>query len=330
MIVAATGVQRALLQEEFASLIFVDLPGYRVKYGKNRAITILRLIGSIPKILIRIKQEEAWLTRFAAREGLDLVISDNRYGLVVPGVFSVFITHQLLIKTPFGRPADLLLQRLNYRYIRRFSRCWVPDIPGVEGLAGELSHPLRMPSIPTRYLGLLSRMELRSVSEQVDILVLLSGPEPQRSMLERRILQQAAALSGRIVLLRGLPGGGMALKNVPSPITVYDHLPAVELGRVMAGARLVAARSGYSTVMDLARMRKAAVLIPTPGQTEQEYLGRYLAARGWAVCVRQQEFSLAAALMMDLSGNGWPEVDEGERLREEVASVLAQSRSALG
>jgi UDP-N-acetylglucosamine transferase subunit ALG13 len=341
VIVAATGVQRALLQEEFASLTFVDLPGYHVKYGKNRAITILRLICSIPKILIRIKQERAWLRGFAAREGLDLVISDNRYGLAVPGIFCVFITHQLLIRTPFGRWTDLLLQRMNYRLIDRFSRCWIPDIGGGGSLAGQLSHPGRMPKVTTRYIGVLSRMEGQAASKVqeedqtapggTDVLVLLSGPEPQRSLLEQRILKQARVLADRIVLVRGLPGGGKTLIDVPMTVTVHDHLPAAKLERLMAEARLVIARSGYSTVMDLARMGKSTVLIPTPGQTEQEYLGRYLAEKGRAVCIQQNKFNLDEALRIVPPKPVWSADDAGEQLRAELLSVIAQSRpSALG
>ncbi|HLZ89253.1 MAG TPA: glycosyltransferase [Puia sp.] len=283
--------------------------------------------------MIRIKQERAWLRGFAAREELDLVISDNRYGLIVPGVFCVFLTHQLLIRTPFGRPADLLLQRMNYRLIRRFSRCWVPDVAGAGALAGVLSNPVRMPPIATRYIGWLSRMGsgVGPVAEEHDLLVLLSGPEPQRTMLERLVLKQAADLPCRLVLVRGLPGGGPVLKGVPATVTVHDHLPAAALERVMAGARLVVARSGYSTVMDLARMGKRVALVPTPGQTEQEYLGRYLAEKGWAVCVPQRDLVLRDVLRAPVPGPGWPPADGGQRLREEVLSVLRQSRpSALG
>ena len=100
----------------------------------------------------------------------------------------------------------------------------------------------------------------------------------------------------------------------------------------MAEARLVIARSGYSTVMDLARMDKRALLIPTPGQTEQEYLGRYLAGKGWAICVRQKDFSLAQALTLAAgTGGHWPAMDTDPLLQAEMLSVLAQSLpSALG
>ena len=312
-----------------------------MKYGKNRASTIFRLIGSIPKILIGIKREKVWLRGFAAREGLHLVISDNRYGLVAPGICCIFMTHQLLIPTPFGGWADRLLQRINYRYIRHFSRCWVCDIKGPGSLAGGLSNPGWMPPVDTRYIGVLSRMGAGTADgggamegrgadgEEPYVLAVLSGPEPQRSLLERSILRQAGALSDRLVLVRGLPGGGSPLTNIPATVRVYDHLPAAELERMIAAARLVIARSGYSTVMDLARMGKRAVLIPTPGQTEQEYLGRYLASKGWVVCMRQNEFSLRGAISADQEFAPWPGFDDGERLRAEISSVLAQVRAPV-
>src|SRR5580700_502801 len=143
VIIAAGGIQKAVLQEEFPDLSFVEIPGFCIKYGKNRAFTLLKILFSIPKILIGIKRENQWLRRFAGREGLDLVISDNRYGLYGAGVYSVFMTHQLAIRTSFGAVADELVRRMNYAFIRRFSACWVPDVAGPGNLAGKLSHPLR-------------------------------------------------------------------------------------------------------------------------------------------------------------------------------------------
>ena len=332
VIVACAGPQKVLLREEFPSLSFIELRGYEIKYDKNRAFTILRLVSSIPKILIRIKRERAWLKRFAAREELDLVISDNRYGLATPGVFCIFMTHQLLIKTAFGGWADRILQTLNYRTIRHFSRCWIPDITPI-GLAGELSHPKRMPSISTRYIGWLSRFgaATHGGTHRGFLLALLSGPEPQRTLLEKDILRQAAELGKapagcRLVIVRGLPEGGKAVSGLwasgeaaasgqsapgaaaaglPAWISLYDHLPARALEPLIRDAGLILARPGYSTLMDLQRLGKRALLVPTPGQTEQEYLGPYLAQKGWASCVNQRDFSLAAAFeMLDAGGDG--------------------------
>lgn len=343
MWVAAAGAQRALLQAEFPRLSFVELPGYGVKYGKNRALTVLRLIYSVPKILIRIKEENAWLRRFQASVGVDVVISDNRWGLYLEGVESVFITHQLKIRTPFGLLADGLVQRMNYVAIRRFSRCWIPDeADGRFSLAGDLSHPSKKPTIPLRYIGCLSRFGVpaplsasandAALSSAFDLLVLLSGPEPQRTLLERTILEQSAATGIRIVLVRGLPGGGSPDLVFPSNVKVFAHLPAESLEPLIRSAGLVLARSGYSTIMDLMRLGKKAILIPTPGQTEQEYLGSYLAGKGLAFCIDQRRFALAGALAMvrdqrlGPSGQQSPEgvrPMEGGGLAAAVQEVLA-------
>lgn len=284
---------------------------------------ILRLMSAIPKILIRIKQEKVWLEHLAVREELDLVISDNRYGLNIPGIPCVFITHQLLIKTPFGTWADRVLQSLNYRAIRRFSRCWVPDI-AIGGLAGELSHPQRMPPIPTRYIGWLSRFgSSADAPTQPLLLVLLSGPEPQRTLLEKEMFRQARVMAStpvyRMVVIRGLPRGGDHPQNLPSWITLHHHLPAKALEPLLRDAALVVSRPGYSSVMDLERLGKRALFIPTPGQTEQEYLGPYLAAKGWAYCVDQHAFSLAQALEIAGKDNG-----NRERQPEDLGLLAAE------
>lgn len=302
--VAASGAQRALLEEEFPSLSFVELPGYNIKYGNNRAFTLLKIVASIPKILIRIKQEKAWLRRFLVTQRPDVLISDNRYGLYAPGVCSVFITHQLRIRTPFGAFADTLLQWFHYRAIRRFSVCWIPDGEGPGSLAGTLSHPPQLPPIPTRYIGLLSRFERLPPAgagepPSCDLLVLLSGPEPQRTIFEKRVLDQLSAYSGSTILVRGLPGPGVSA-ILPGEggigVRVYNHLPGKALNAVMAGAGIVLCRAGYSTIMDLLKLGKKAILVPTPGQTEQEYLGSYLSGKGIALCREQSTFSLSGAL----------------------------------
>jgi UDP-N-acetylglucosamine transferase subunit ALG13 len=311
--VAASGDQKALLELEFPALPFVELPGYGLKYGKNRAFTVLKIIGQIPKILIRIKQEKAWFGRFIARERPDAVISDNRYGLYSHDVFSVFMTHQLSIKTPFGKIADRWLQMINYRAIGRFSQCWVPDwgIDKGDGppkkipLSGVLSHPKKLPAIPLRYIGALSRFEKisgngifvgNSPSENCDLLILISGPEPQRGLLEKMVIGQLPGFKGNSILVRGLPGGSRGLVSSVGGLTVYNHLPAGPLNKVICGAGLVVSRPGYSSVMDLLKLGKKCIFVPTPGQTEQEYLGAYLSEKRLAISLPQSGFSLVVAL----------------------------------
>jgi len=334
VVAAVSGIQKTILLREIPDLDFVELPGYSIKYGKNRALTVFQLISSIPKILIRVNREKAWLRHWIRREQPDLIISDNRYGLYAPGVVSIFITHQLLIRTPLGPVADRLVQRMNYSFIRRFSLCWVPDVEGPDGLAGELSHPVRKPDVPVRYIGWLSRFgagdagreDMAGVGGEAgfDLLVVLSGPEPQRTLLEKKILAH--------VLVRGLPGARQPDLSAPPRVTVHNHLPAAELEVLIRTAGQVITRSGYSTVMDLMRLGKRAILIPTPGQTEQEYLGNYLAAKGWAICIDQADFYLPDA-MAAAGGQEkmkLPDTKTGDQLlKKEIMDVLARLNRGL-
>ncbi len=349
--IAAGSAQKAVLQDEFPSLSFVEMTGFRVKYGKNRAFTLLKILFQIPKILIGIKRENQWLRRFARLEGLDLVISDNRFGLHSGGLVSVFITHQLAIRSSFGGLVDGWLRKMNYNFIRRFSVCWVPDVEGAASLAGKLSHPARMPAVPVRYIGWLSRLELGATApgvsqeEGIDLLILLSGPEPQRTILERLLLAQLSGEMGRIAVVRGLATGGAAAE-APAKVLVFDYLGARDLERVICQSRLIVARPGYSTVMDLAKLRRRAIFVPTPGQPEQEYLGKYLEGKRLGICVNQRGFSLKEAVekantlkggsipdqtagpVLDQTGGSTPDQTGGLALREEIARVLAMARTA--
>jgi UDP-N-acetylglucosamine:LPS N-acetylglucosamine transferase len=229
------------------------------------------------------------------RESIDAIISDNRYGLHSKKIISVFITHQLQIKTPFGKITDKILQKLNYRYIDKFSVCWVPDFKNNNSLAGKLSHPGIFPGIPVHYIGLLSRFAKKETSAFYKILILLSGPEPQRTILENIILNDLKLYNEKTILVRGLPEEKKII-TVSLNVEVHNHLSATELNEKICQSEIVICRSGYSTIMDLARLRQKSIMVPTPGQTEQEYLAEYLFKKKLILKINQKDFSLAQAI----------------------------------
>jgi UDP-N-acetylglucosamine transferase subunit ALG13 len=236
-----------------------------------------------------------WLQKVVAAHKINGVISDNRYGLYHPDVPSIFITHQLRVQTFMGKRTDDLMQNLHYRFINRFSECWIPDA-AMNGLGGELSHPLQPPSIPVSYLGILSRFSTSEpVRQPKHLLIVLSGPEPQRTILEQMLLEQIKGYKDKVVWVRGLPNPVEPL-DVPANIEVFGHLPAGELEQKMREARFVVSRCGYSTVMDIMTLQQKAIFIPTPGQTEQEYLARTLMKQNKALCIQQSHFQLVPAL----------------------------------
>ncbi|HTL06984.1 MAG TPA: glycosyltransferase [Chitinophagaceae bacterium] len=286
------------MQKLFPSLEFVSPPRYSMKYGKTRWGTIAGIIAQIPKILTAINREKIWLKEFAKEKHLDVVFSDNRYGLYHPEINCVFITHQLLIKTPFGKWADAWLQQINYRFINRFNYCWVPDAASMPYLAGELSHPKHLPAIPTHYVGAQSSITIpapEAVTVKPYLLVLLSGPEPQRSLLENLLLQQLETSPMPVEFVRGLPAEGK-LPVAPPNVSIHQFLGGRELEEMINEAAIVLSRAGYSSIMDLLPIGKRCIFIPTPGQAEQEYLATWVLHNRYAHVVQQDKFLLRDAL----------------------------------
>ena len=295
VIIAAEGATASLLSAEFPRLQFLPLPGYRIRYARSKSLFALKLVSQLPRIFFALRAEKKWLAEAIKTLQLDAVISDNRPGLYSSLIPSVYITHQLYIFT--GRNwMDALAQKLHYRFINRFPQCWVPDNE-MDGLAGKLSHPQLPPKVPVKYLGLLSRFIKAPAALKKNVLILLSGPEPQRTIFENIILRQLSSVNLPVVLLRGLPGMAEPINQpLPSSVTIHNHLPASALNELLSAATYVIARGGYSTLMDLCALGKKAIIVPTPGQTEQEYLADYTNEKGFFISMSQDQFSFTDAL----------------------------------
>ncbi len=293
---AGEGPQEILLKKEFPDLPFLYLRGYRVKYGRSARALVSGMIRQLPGLMSSIRKENQWLKEMVKRYQFDAVVSDNRYGLHHADIPCIFITHQLAIKSPFGKWSERILQKTNYRFINRFTECWVPDEESGDGLAGQLSHPLSLPSIPVRYLHPLSRlMKGKETVTKNHLFISLSGPEPQRTILENKIVQGIGHYPGTATIVRGLPGEKNIIPST-NDLRFYNHLPTGEMNKEMQKAEYIISRAGYSTIMDIAILEKQSILIPTPGQTEQEYLAKYLAGKNIALCIPQGEFDLQNAL----------------------------------
>lgn len=271
--IAADGPVARLLAREFPQLEIKPLQGYKVQYGHR--FLFLNILVQLPRIFKTIRAEHRWLKALLQKESYDIIISDNRPGFWHKGSFCIYITHQLSIRSGKSKWFDRFLQRLHHRYMKHFQKVWVPDLPHHPNTAGLLSHP-EFTLLQPQYIGLISRFKQNDTLHlSYDLLVLLSGPEPQRSLLEKMILEQVAALQLKVAIVRGLPGS-VQLPELPEHIDVYNHLPATQLEQIIQESQFVLCRSGYTTIMDLLKLKKKAVLIPTPGQTEQEYLAHYL------------------------------------------------------
>jgi UDP:flavonoid glycosyltransferase YjiC (YdhE family) len=294
VILAADGRPLELLQKEFPELAWIRLPGYNITYQRKGSFAA-RIFLQIPKIIRSYFCEKAALKKIVREMKIDGVISDNRFGLHHPEIPCFFVTHQVSILLPRGLQwFEPMLHYLNCRLIEKFDQCWIPDFAPPENLTGDLTTKYSLPSNAV-FIGPLSRLKPGVATKSMELMLLLSGPEPQRTVFENILLHQLAHADFDWLLVRGVVEGTTEIKTSGRG-RMIDYMTSEELNKNLLSARLIVSRSGYSTVMDLASLGCRAVFVPTPGQTEQEYLAEELMKRGITFCHRQPNFSLAAAI----------------------------------
>jgi predicted glycosyltransferase len=293
--IAGNDSQLTFLHQIFPGLPSVFLKGYNIRYAKNRAAFNWKIARQIPQILQSIRNENAWLNEQLQKQHFDGIISDNRYGLYHEKIPSVIVTHQLQVQSGMGNFMDARLRKLHYKYLNRFNECWVPDVPGMPNLSGVLAHPNQVPK-HTRYIGLLSQLKLSAKpTTDESLLILLSGLEPQRTVLHEILWQQLRSHNGKVVFIAGTNSYPKP-ENIPAHIAYHERISKEQLQPLLEAAGLVICRSGYSSLMDLVAVNKNAILIPTPGQTEQEYLAHHLHRQQIFMHIPQENFNLPEVL----------------------------------
>jgi len=309
VILASSGDAARLWRLHYPQLQHLSLAENEVVYGKNASWSAL---WQSPRFLKNIRYENQLVARFIRTNTVDLIVSDNRYGIFHPEIPAILITHQLRLMPPKSWGFLQKLWENSWNQFRKplfspFQEIWVPDFASTtDNLSGALSHAVE--SLPIRYIGPLSRLKPLAVKPAAKgLLLLLSGPEPQRSVLEELLLHQLTGTEKRITLVRGLIN-----KNIPLPNLNYtpdfrsfDYLSVEELSKEIVSHELVISRSGYSTIMDLQQMGGKAVFVPTPGQAEQEYLAERLSELKIAAFQNQNELNLATLISSNGPNSGF-------------------------
>lgn len=271
--------QKALLQQELSFDNYIPFEGYNIQYPAAGSMAIKMLLES-PKILKRIKTEHDELQALIDKHKFDLVISDNRPGLHTHKIPCIYITHQINIQGP--KLIKDQLHKKHGKYINRFTHCWIPDAEDKINLGGELSHGKLHENCS--HIGILSRFNQKASAENedIDFLAIISGPEPQRSEFEKIIINEFKKLNkNKCAIIGGKP---LSTKQKLTDNTHYfSHLNSIEFFKLICRSKKIICRPGYSTIMDLSALQKPAHFIPTPGQTEQEYLAKtHGKENGWS------------------------------------------------
>ncbi|MCC6411430.1 MAG: glycosyltransferase [Saprospiraceae bacterium] len=291
-VLASDGVALHLLRAEFPHLTALELPSYRIRYEKPNMVW--NIGRQLPRILYAIRAEHDATERLAREHNIRGIVSDNRYGCFSNHVPSVVLTHQLNLQVP-NRGIEWSANKLLRIALSKFNEVWVPDAPEEPRLSGVLSQ-LSQNHIQTRFIGILSRMQRYDQDQEYDVAVVLSGPEPQRTILEQRLIEQAIGMSSlRFIFIQGKTQAKQHY-YASDNVEVVSYLTSRELNDVLLASNAVVCRSGYSSIMDLAVLGKKAILIPTPGQTEQEYLADFLSEKNIFVAQNQSSIDLESGL----------------------------------
>ncbi len=293
VILVADGRPYDFLSRRFRDLQIVRCPGYDITYPKSSQFMV-HMAKSGPRIAKALKTEKSDAERIAKEVKADVIISDNRLNFRSPDTKNIFITHQLRVKAGALTFAASFLHR---KFYAKFDEVWIPDLEGKNNISGDLAY-LKHPKKNYRYIGPLTRFSL--VKSKMDgkgkqLLFMLSGPEPQRTMLEQIVIRELKKNPVPALILQGKPGQPHSSEPLLN-VCMLNHLNDEELATAVNDSYAVVSRGGYSTLCDLVAANKKLICIPTPGQTEQEYCAKYLAGKNMSVSMSQKKFSLRKAL----------------------------------
>ncbi len=286
-IIASDGVALELLRKEFPYLKTLELPSYQIEYAKNGKNFKWKLIKSLPKMLEAISEEKSIVKRWVKKYKINGIISDNRLGVFSKKIPSIFITHQLNVMT--GN-TTWITSKLHQFIIKKYNACWVPDVNSTLNLTGKLGH-LDNNNLSINYIGPLSRMHKMPLPIQYELMIILSGPEPQRGLLEAHLMEEVKRYDGKVVFIKGLIEEQQKKEQIGN-VTYYNFMKTRQLEQTFNESDKVLCRSGYTTIMDLAKLNKKAFFIPTPGQYEQVYLAEKLQKEGLVPFTYQECFKI--------------------------------------
>jgi UDP:flavonoid glycosyltransferase YjiC (YdhE family) len=315
-IIASDGIALDLLKKEFPHITCLELPSYTIQYSKKGTNLKWKLLKNSLRITKAIVSEKKLVKRWMKDYNLIGIISDNRFGIRNKKIKSVFITHQVNV---LSGKTTWISSKLHQFFISKFDQCWVPDLEKTPNFSGVLGHLKEEDpnKLNLKYIGILSRFEKKELPKKYDLMVILSGPEPQRTILEEKIISELKNYKGNVIFIKGKVEA-IQEQELVDGVIFYNFMQSEQLEKIFNESDVVLCRSGYTTVMDLAKLEKKAFFIPTPGQYEQEYLAERLKENGIVSYSKQDFFKIEnlkeiyeyKGFSLTTSKIDWPELFE--------------------
>lgn len=294
--IASDGDAGIYLKNTFPSLKYQALPGYGITYPTQSMMW--NMLRALPKILHAIRKEKKIVAQWSKSNPEGLIISDNRYGCFYKKLHSIFITHQLYLVLP-NKFFKKIVNYFHTQWILQFSQCWIPDLPNaIQLLDGTFSSVSGLQSMNIsvkniQWIGIQSQLENLDLAVKYDLLFLCSGPEPQRSKWLKQLLTEARKYPQYQIVIVGGNMNQNSLDLLPKNCIYFSHCYSQQLSQLISASNFIIARSGYSSIMDILLLGKRALLVPTPGQYEQEYLAKRMKSLGVFDITSQDQFAIS-------------------------------------
>lgn len=268
VVLASDGEALGILQETFPNLQYEVLEGYDVQYKSSSLWAIV--FSNAWRVFRAIMKEGRQAKMLLKKHRPDVIISDSRFGFHSRECHNVIISHQLNMQAGSAL-LGWLMNTANYFLLKKFDQIWVPDFED-RRLSGDLSKEGEFKNVS--YIGPQSNLKKKELDKNFDLAIILSGPEPAREHLEKTLIKKFGASDQDIILVRGT--NEITNNNIPERWKVHNRVGRKMIEEIIQSSHQVISRSGYTSIMDYYHLGVQATLIPTPGQSEQEYLAEYL------------------------------------------------------
>ncbi len=325
VIIGADNKPLDFLRLQFPLLPWIRISGFKPEYQKKGRLLTLKLASDLPKMMKIVKPIQKHLEKIIITHNIDAVISDNRYELWSEQAPTIFMTHQLNIMTKgVLLPLRPAIQKFIYSFIEKHNELWIPDFDKKNNLSGDLSHVSIYPNLPFYFIGPLSRFKkpvnVKHINEKYDVVCIMSGPEPQRTIFEKLLIKQLLQTEYKSIIFSGNPDKNE--KRDIDNVKIISHMSDEEMNVLISAAKIVISRSGYSTLMDMSVFGKKALLVPTPGQPEQEYLAELMMKAKYYYSVSQNKLNLISDIPVALTFSGTTMYNDYTLLKSRIEKLI--------
>ncbi|MEE4260488.1 MAG: glycosyltransferase family protein [Bacteroidales bacterium] len=327
VVIAADKRPLDFLKLRFPDIEFIRFPGFEPRYPNNSMMAI-HMARSFSRMWQQSRKSHHFLQEIVAEYEVDIIISDNRFECYSKHAYNVFVTHQLQIQTEgWQNIFKSFINKINYGYIKKYDELWIPDVENPENnLSGKLSHVSKFPVSHYHFIGPLSRFKSNCGKiqyDRIDLLVILSGPEPQRTILEDLITNQAIKSQLKTTIVQGKTEENKITRE--ENITFISHADDTQMAVLIQSAEMIISRPGYTTIMDLCVFGKKAIFIPTPGQTEQAYLAKKMLSEGYCYSENQKAFNLERSFSAAKKFSGLPKITSQEKMAFLIENLFTKN-----